>query len=259
MKEAYFLVPAVALGLSAMTAAPAAAEETGADYSAMLAEINNSGASGQAWVSVTGNQATVTVEASGLAGVVPGWEAGLPHLQHIHIGGQGVCPTMAADKDGNGWVDTVEGQPSYGMIGTTLSSSGSTGADAGINVETAPAGSTYTYERTFDVNQETQDALANGSGVVVVHDLDWRNQPTGEGAAASSKLGNPALTLTETSPALCGPMQMMPAGGADTGVGIDAAGHQSGAGDGTIIGMSTLGGGLLAVAAAAYAVRRRHS
>ena len=53
----------------------------------------------------------------------------------------------------------------YGSIGTTLSLEGSTGPAAGTDVTVAPSGSSYTYERTFELNRETQDALAAGTVV----------------------------------------------------------------------------------------------
>ncbi|WP_155853268.1 hypothetical protein [Arthrobacter sp. H14] len=60
----------------------------------------------------------------------------------------------------------------------------------------------------------------------------------------------PDLPLAATAPALCGPLQMMPAGGADTGVTAAATNG------GNEMGMIALGGGLLAAAGSAYAVRR---
>lgn len=247
MKKTMLLAPAVALGLTAMAGAPAMAADASGSYSTVLNQVNNSGATGEAWVTVEGGQATVTVEASGLAETFK--DAPYPHVQHIHIGAQGTCPTMAADANGDGIVDTVEGQPSYGMIGTTLSvgdaaKDGSTATD----VTVAPSGSSFTYEETFELNQDTQDALANGTGVVVVHGLDPANQP----AAATETKSNlvPELPLAATAPALCGPLQMMPAGGADTGVTTGTTD------DGNAMGMLALGGSLLVAGGGAYGIRR---
>ncbi|WP_253905238.1 hypothetical protein [Arthrobacter sp. H14] len=249
MKKTMLLAPAVALGLTAMAGAPAMADHAEGSYSTVLNQVNNSGATGEAWVSIEGSEATVTVETSGLAQTFN--DAAYPHVQHIHIGAQGTCPTMAADTNGDGIVDTPEGQPSYGSIGTTLSMSGPTGPEAGTDVSVAPSGSSYTYERTFELNDATQDALASGTGVIVVHGLDPANQP----AAATEKMSSlaPDLPLAATAPALCGPLQMMPAGGADTGV---TAAATNGGNGGNEMGMIALGGGLLAAAGAAYAVRR---
>ncbi|GAB3267761.1 hypothetical protein [Arthrobacter pigmenti] len=246
MKKAMLLAPAVALGLTAMGAAPAMADHATGTYSTVLNQLNNSGASGTAWVTVEGSQATVTVQAAGLAETFN--DAPYPHVQHIHIGARGTCPTMAADANGDGIVDTVEGQPSYGEIGTTLSvGDAAKDASTATDVTVAPSGSSFTYEETFELNQATQDSLANGTSVVVVHGLDPANQP----AAATETPSNlvPELPLAATAPALCGPLQMMPAGGADTGVTKSDQG-------GSEMGMIALGGGLLAAAGGAYAIRR---
>lgn len=252
-KKALLLAPAVALGLTTMAAAPAMADHAAGSYSTTLNQINNSGATGTAWIDVNGAEATVTIEASGLAETF--MDGPYPHVQHIHIGAQGTCPTMADDANGDGIIDTPEGQPAYGMIGTTLSLEGSTGPEAGTDVTVAPSGSSFTYERTFELNQETQDALANGTGVVVVHGLDPATQPAAATEKMSTLPGAESLPLAATAPALCGPLQMQPAGGADTGVEAAPAGETGGTTD---AGMLALGGaGLLAAAGGAYAVRRR--
>ena len=246
-KKAFLLAPAVALGLTAMAGAPAMADHAEGSYSTTLNQVNNSGATGGAWVNIEGATATVTVEASGLAETF--MDAPYPHVQHIHIGAEGVCPTMEDDENGDGIIDTPEGQPSYGEIGTTLSvgdaaKDGSTATDVSV----APSGSSFTYEETFELNEATQDALADGTGVIVVHGLDPANQP----AAATETMSSlaPDLPLAATAPALCGALEMEPAGGADTGVAQAANG-------GNEMGMIALGGGLLAAAGGAYALRRR--
>jgi len=69
------------------------------------AEIDT--ASGSATFTVDGDQLTVTVEASGL-------EPGIGHAQHIHAGTS--CPTMEADTNSDGFLDVIEGVPTYGAI-----------------------------------------------------------------------------------------------------------------------------------------------
>ncbi|GAB3270566.1 hypothetical protein [Arthrobacter pigmenti] len=246
MKKTMLLAPAVALGLTAMGAAPAMADHAEGSYSTTLNQVNSSGATGEAWVTVEGSQATVTIETSGLAETFK--DGPYPHVQHVHIGAQGVCPTMADDANGDGIVSTPEGAPAYGAVGTTLSLKGDTSPAAATDVTVAPSGGSYTYERTFELNQKTQDALANGTAVAVVHGLNPANQP----AAATETMSElaPELPLAATAPALCGPLQMMPAGGADTGV------TPAGQGNTNEMGMFALGGGLLAAAGGAYAIRR---
>jgi hypothetical protein len=251
-KKMLLLAPALGLGLVALGAGPAMADHAAGSYSATLDEINNSGASGEVWIDVTGAEATVTINATGLAETFD--DNPFPHVQHIHIGAQGVCPDMTADESGDGIISTTEGAPFYGDIGTTLSvGGGDKSPDAGLDLTVAPSGSTIEYKETFELNQETQDSLADGTAVVVVHGLDPATQP--EGATEPSDLV-PELPLAATSPALCGVLAMMPAGGADTGV-VTAASSTSGT-DSTEVGFLALGGVLAAIAAGVvYTVRRR--
>lgn len=250
-KKAILLAaPALALGLVALGTAPAMAADADESYSAMLGEINNSGASGEVWIDVTDGMATVTLNATGLAAEFDG--APYPHVQHIHIGAQGLCPSDEADTNGDGIISTTEGGPSYGEIGTTLSVGDADKSPAGgLDLAAAPAGDTIAYEETFELDQATHDALAAGTAVVVVHGLDPATQP--ESGTSPSDLV-PELPLAATSPALCGALEMAPAGGVDTDVVTVAT---AGTNDSTL-GVVALGGTLaLMVAAGAYVVRRR--
>ena len=102
MRKRYpLLAMALALGLS--TTAFAQGPGAGA-LAGRLAALNGSGASGNATVSVEGNQVTVNIPATGLV-------ANQPHAQHIHIGGQNTCPSAGADQDGDGFISVVEGEP----------------------------------------------------------------------------------------------------------------------------------------------------
>jgi hypothetical protein len=248
MKKQFVLAPALGLALLAITAAPAMADHATGSYSATLNQINNSGASGEVWIDVEGSMATVTLNASGLAAEFDG--SPYPHVQHIHVGAQGVCPDMSADANGDGIISTTEGAPSYGGIGTTLSvGDADKSPAAGVDLTVAPSGATIQYMETFEVNQETQDSLANGTAVIVVHGLDPATQPAG--ATAPSDLV-PELPLAATSPALCGALEMQPAGSVDTGV---AYPRSTG---GTDAGMLALGGVLGAAAiGGTYLLRRR--
>ena len=253
MKKSLLLAaPSVAVGIAvmAMPGIASAAETT--SYQAQLAALNGSGASGSLMIELNGSEATVTEQVSGLAASFNG--AAYPHVQHIHIGAKGECPTPAADTDGDGVISTTEGGPSYGAIGTTLSTSGDTSPAAGTTLEVAPSGGSFSYERTFTLDAATMSSLEAGTAVVVVHGLDPATLP----AAAQSKPSDlvPSLPLAATSPALCGAltasqMSSMPNGAADTGGG-STAGVES---QGTF----ALGGGLLAAGAlvGGLALRRR--
>lgn len=240
------LLPIAAAALPLALATPAQADG-GEEYHATLNAINGSGGSGMMTLTLEGNQATVTESWTGLASTFKG--APYPHVQHAHIAGQGTCPTPSADKNGDGIVDTVEGQPAYGMIGTTFSVKGDTSPDAGTNVKIAPAGPSTDYQRTFTLSDDTVASLEDGTAVVVVHGLDPATLSK-KAANAKSNLV-PELPLAATAPALCGTLSTMPDGGPDTGAGSTAGFENAG--------MAAAGGGLIAVAGAAYFARKRQT
>jgi hypothetical protein len=253
MKKSLLLAaPSVAVGIAVMALPGIASAADTTSYQAQLGALNGSGASGSVLIELNGSEATVTEKVSGLAAMFNG--AAYPHVQHVHIGAKGECPTMSADTDGDGVLSTTEGGPSYGAIGATLSTSGDTSPAAGTTLEVAPSGGSYSYVRTFTLDAATMSSLEAGTAVVVVHGLDPATLPT----AAQSKPSDlvPSLPLAATSPALCGTltasqMSSMPSGSADTGGG-STAGVES---QGTL----ALGGGLLAAGAVAggLALRRR--
>jgi hypothetical protein len=252
-KSVLFAVPSVALGI-AMLAMPGVASAADAtSYQAQLAPLNHSTASGTVMIQLNGSQATVTEHVSGLAATFSGKP--YPHVQHIHIGAQGTCPTTSADKDGDGVVSTTEGAPSYGAIGTTLSLSGDTSPKAGTTLTVAPSGAGFDYNRTFALDAATLASLKAGTGVVVVHGLDPATLSAKAQAAKSDLV--PSLPLAATSPALCGTLtasQMtVPNGSAATGGGSTAGLRDEG----------LLTGGVALVAAGAVAgavaLRRRSS
>ena len=124
-KTMRLLVPTVALGAGMLAMAAGSASAAGANsYQAQLQALNHSSASGNVMISLNGSQATITEHVTGLAATFGGKP--YPHVQHIHIGAKGSCPTMAADTSGDGVISTTEGAPAYGGIGTTLSTSGDT-------------------------------------------------------------------------------------------------------------------------------------
>jgi hypothetical protein len=225
----------------------------GADhYQSTLSQLNGSAGSATITLDVTGNQAHVVLNVSGMPATF--MDAPYPHVQHIHGGAQGVCPAPSADGNGDGVISTTEGAPSYGGIVTTLSTSGDTSPAAGLDLKVGGQGAAYTVDRTLELNAETKAALQAGTAVVVVHGLDPATL-SAAGQAAKSDLA-PELPLAATSPALCGTLtagQMkMPAGGAATGI-TQHSGMDTGA--------LALGGGLalFALAGGAYVVRRRNA
>ncbi|MFI7742845.1 hypothetical protein [Kocuria rhizosphaericola] len=252
-KSMLLTVPTLALGALTMAAAPAAAHEGDMWSSqATLNTLNNSGTTGDVMVDLHGAEATVKMNVSGAAETF--MDGPFPHAQHIHSPEQAAaeCPPASADTDGDGVVNTPEGQPFYGGILTSLTTEGDTSPDSALAVERFPGGGAYTYERTMELDAETQAAVEDGTAVVVVHGVD----PTLLPAAAAEKMSplNPDLPLAATLPAACGvltaaQMDAMPEGGADTGVAQET---------GSTTEAVALGGGILAaVAGGAWALRRR--
>ncbi|RJT76923.1 hypothetical protein D6T63_15800 [Arthrobacter cheniae] len=247
----FLAVPTLALGALAMASSPAlAADES---YSSTLGQFNGTTGSGSITVDVTGDKAKVNLQVSGLAETF--MDAPYPHVQHIHGGAKGECPTPANDANGDGIVSTTEGSGSYGAIQTTLSTSGATTPAEGLNLALGGQGGNYTIDREITLDAATKAALEDGTAVVVVHGLDPATATGTEEAFNSPSDLDPKLPLGATSPALCGPlvasqMGAMPNGGADTGVAQET---------GSNTGMIALGGGLVLAAAAGgtYMVRRR--
>ena len=227
----------------AMMAAPAQADS--GTFQTTLNPLNHSSGSGMAMITLNGNTAHVTLSWSGLAATFNG--AAYPHVEHIHIAGNGQCPTTAADKNGDGVISTTEGAPAYGGIGTTLSVMGDTSPKAGTDIKIAPSGSSTNYHRTIQLSNDAASSVRNGTGVVVVHGLD----PATLSKKAQTEKSDlvPSLPLAATSPALCGVLSASPSGGVAAGTGSTAGVED--------LGLLAAGGGLVALGAGLFAVRRR--
>lgn len=225
--------------------APAASAQEGAEtFQVDLQVLNDSGATGTATLTLEGDQLTVEIASEGLS-------PELPHAQHIHgdlpdgVELVSECPTASADEDGDGLVNTVEGQPFYGMVLTSLTTEGDTGPDSGLAVDRFPvadADGSLTYSRTFTVNPELNvEDLADYA--IVQHGIDLDDSGAYDGDAESSL--DPELPLEATIPADCGTIDAMPAGGVDAGAG----GTANATGNGAPIGLAVVIGGMAAVLA----------
>jgi hypothetical protein len=245
-----------ALGLAGSLALPmtAGAQEAPEVFQADLQELNGSGASGTATLTLDGDQLTVEIQSQGLA-------PGLPHAQHIHgdlpeMELVSQCPTTAADdSDGDGLVSTVEGQPKYGMIKSSITTEGDTGPDSGLAVERFPTASddgSVSYSRTYTVGPDVSDDL--GEYAIVQHGVDLDGSGMYDGDAPSSL--DPELPLEATIPANCGTLAAMPGGGVDTGAGGTAATESTSGSDALPFGLMA-GGGAAALAGALWLNRRR--
>lgn len=233
---------AIMLGAASFVPGIASAMSGTQMYQANLTSLNNSGTTGTATVKVIGNQATVTVHTMGAS-------ANLPHAQHIHIGGNHTCPTMADDANGDGVLSTAEGKPDYGAVQVSLTKTGDVSADSALAVDRFPTASKsgeVTYSRTFTLpSGVTASDIANGT--IVQHGVsEIGGDKTKYDGDAKSSLDK-SLPLEATAPNACGVLTAMPVGGAATGTG-STAGVESKA-------LLALGGGSIIVASALIAAR----
>ena len=240
---------AAALTLFAMSPATAHAAGTSASYEANLQALNGSGASGTLMLTLNGDQATITEHATGLAATFSGNP--YPHVQHIHIGAMGTCPTASADKNNDGVVSTTEGGPFYGAIGATLSTSGPTTPASGTVLTIAPSGPTIDYTRTFTLDAATVSSIQANTGVIVVHGLDPATLSTKAQGEKSDLV--PSLPLAATSPALCGALAVAQTASVPTGGAATGAGGTSHTGNNLL---EVLGGGLLAGSLLVFGARK---
>ena len=243
-KSLRVLVPLAAAAVPfAVMAGPAQAASD--SFQTTLNPLNHASSSGMATVTLNGDSADINVTWNGLPATFKG--GAYPHVQHIHDGGNGACPTMADDKNGDGVVSTTEGGTAYGPIATTLSTKGDTSPKAGTDIKIAPGGGSTSYSRTISVGSDVADQIRNGNAVVVVHGLD----PATLSKKAQGEKSDlvPSLPLAATSPSLCGVLSSMPSGGVATGTG-----STSGIED---LGLLAGGGAMIALGGAAFVARRR--
>jgi hypothetical protein len=115
---------------------------------------------------------------------------------------------------------------------------------------------TVSYERTFTITEDVQEAFAAGTAVLVLHGVDEDGSGTYDGDVKSDL--DPSLPMEATAPAACGAftvaqMGTTPTGGAETGAGSTAGTEQQAA---IGVGAVALVG---AAAAGALAYRRRQA
>jgi hypothetical protein len=191
-------VALVFVGAAYMSLTPAAFAQD--MFQADLAPLNNSGASGTANLALEGDQLTTDIASEGLA-------PGLPHAQHIHGLEQAMseCPTLANDQDGDGLVNTTEGEPSYGPILTSFTTEGDTSPESGLAVDRFPVANedgTLTYGRTFEVPTNVADRLEDFA--IVQHGVDLNGNGVYDEEAAGPSDLDPSLPQEATLPANCG-------------------------------------------------------
>jgi len=194
------LLLAVAVSLSLASVAFAQGSAGGqSSFMADLNPLNRSGADGNAIIHKEGGKLDAKIYSTGMA-------PNLPHAQHIHGMAQAVseCPTLAADANDDGLVNTAEGLPSYGPIAVSLTTSGDTSPNSALAVSRFPvanSGGFMAYERTFSVPNKVAGNL--GKFAIVQHGVDLNGNGVYDFEAGPSEL-DPSLPQEATIPANCG-------------------------------------------------------
>ena len=169
-------------------------------FQADLNPLNRSGASGKVNLTLENTRLTTTmVRSHGLA-------PELPHAQHIHGMAQAIseCPTLRADDNGDGLVNTAEGLPSYGPIAVSLTTRGDTSPASALAVKRFPVaneGGALQYTRTFGIPSKVARNL--GDFAIVQHGIDLNHNGRYDFSAGPSEL-DPSLPQEATIPANCG-------------------------------------------------------
>ena len=201
------LATAAAAGLMTVSALLAASPATAHQPAparhvhAQLHQLNHSGVSGKAAVSVRGKRLDVRVTARGLL-------AKAPHAVHIHYGEQArhECPTLADDADYDGRLTTLEGVPAYGPVAVSLTTKGDTSPASALAVDrfsTAPHGKLHYHRHKIKTSKTVAKAIRDGEAVVVVHGVDHNHNGMYDFGAGKSDL-DPKLPAEATNPAACG-------------------------------------------------------
>lgn len=181
---------------------------------------DNPPAHGQAVLIRQGDTVQVVLVAFGLSPSVP-------HAIHIHgvIQAANECPTIQADTNGDGLVDTVEGLPAYGPIQTTFTTTGGTSGAFGpdsLDLGRAPmanAAGVLIYRRTLPVKDTVgpgeigipraiADNLADFH--IVMHGADLNGNGRydfGPGTSSLSGIVGQPVPLEAELPVACGRIQ----------------------------------------------------
>lgn len=202
-KRTVVTLAAAGLALAVLPAAADAGSGT-STLRADLTQLNFSGVSGTATVSVKGNKLDASIDATGLL-------ADQPHAAHIHFGATALheCPTQdAAGADNQ--LTTGEGLRFYGPVVVSFTTRGDTSPASVLAIDrysTAPGG-VIDYDRdNIKTQRAVAKAIAAGQGVVVLHGLDYDVAGSISGeydfAAGISDL-DPKLPAEATDLAACG-------------------------------------------------------
>lgn len=184
----------------------------GKSATASLGDVptNHATGNGEATVSLSGNQAVVTVNTTGLDRNAP-----LVHLMHIHAGGKGECPPATAAQLHNGHltISTTNGAAYYGPPVQSLTTHGDTSAASILAFPRYLSGGTLHYVRTIVLPPEVASEIRRNNAVIVVHGVDYDGSGIYSGVLGLSELGG-GVPGTATAPALCGKLVGSTSGGA---------------------------------------------
>ena len=169
-------------------------------FGADLNPLNGSGASGSATLVRNGTRLTTTINSFGLA-------PGQPHAQHIHGMAQAIseCPSLAADANADGLINTTEGAPFYGPIAVSFTTFGDTSPASGLAVDRFPVASsvgTVNYFRSLVAPPGV--AFNLGNFAIVQHGVDLNGNGEYDFDAAGASDLDPSLPQEATIPANCG-------------------------------------------------------
>lgn len=177
-----------------------------ATFTATLTALNGSGVTGLVEIrtSEADDEFHLELEAAGTA-------PSMLHAAHIHIAAS--CPTAAADLNADGYVDVIEGVPSYGLILIPLDDD--PGSQSAGTFATSEADGSLALDFDTSLNQlladlqasdpDSDDAIVKLTGpldltgmTVVVHGVD----PTTDLPSTVQSLGT--APATSTLPVACG-------------------------------------------------------
>jgi hypothetical protein len=176
------------------------ASGSGQTFQAVLRPVptNHVTGTGTAAVTLHGDQATVTVDTTGLLN-------GASHPIHIHAFGLGICPPASAARLYNGHlaISTTDGLKYYGPMAAALTLSGDTTMNSMLAFSRYPTTGNIHYQRTITLTTAAANAIRNGNAVVVVHGIDYNHSGHYDMVLNRSELDS-AVSQDATAPALCG-------------------------------------------------------
>lgn len=190
----------------ASSGADRAASAAGATYVAQLAPLNenvtDSATRGQARLEVRGDELKIDIR-------VEDAPAGIEHWQHFHgltDGGTAVCPTIAADTNGDGIVDLIETEPASGTTMVPFISHPASMDVPGGQYPVADASGSYHYQATVSLSELSRafaeafdgQALDLDKRVIYIHGV-----PQTEALPATVQSLGP-IPATTTLPIACG-------------------------------------------------------